>query len=117
MRLRKPGPAVMIFVITSAIFLASPVRGRTDSRYPPRVGEALRHGSLGILLAPLSLRALLERHALQRAGAGARDLCEGDVGMEQDSVGRQPAPGTGVGLAGTRASCGAPVAEIAPLIL
>src|SRR5262245_29768103 len=35
MRLRKPGPAVMIFVITSATFLASPVRGLTDARYTP----------------------------------------------------------------------------------
>jgi len=33
MRLRGPGPAVMIFAITSAIFLASPVSGLTDSRY------------------------------------------------------------------------------------
>src|SRR5262245_56689099 len=46
MRLRRPGPAVMIFVITAAICLASPVRGLTDSRYTPLVGEALlRHGS------------------------------------------------------------------------
>jgi hypothetical protein len=46
MRLRRPGPEVMIFIITSAIFLASPVRGLTDSRYTPLVGEALlRHGS------------------------------------------------------------------------
>jgi hypothetical protein len=36
----------MIFAITSAIFLASPVRGLTDSRYSTLVGEALlRHGS------------------------------------------------------------------------
>src|SRR5882724_590198 len=46
MRLRGPGPAVMIFAITSAIFLASPVRGLTDSRYSTLVSEALfRHGS------------------------------------------------------------------------
>ena len=49
MRLRKPGPAVMIFAITSAIFLASPVRGLTDARYTPLVGEALlRHGSFAL---------------------------------------------------------------------
>jgi hypothetical protein len=36
----------MIFAITAAIFLASPVRGLTDSRYSTLVGEALlRHGS------------------------------------------------------------------------
>ena len=46
MRLRAPGPGVMIFAITSAIFLASPVRGLTDSRYSTLVSEALfRHGS------------------------------------------------------------------------
>src|SRR5215470_16300995 len=49
MRLRKPGPAVMIFVITSATLLASPVRGLTDARYTPPVGEALRrHGSFAL---------------------------------------------------------------------
>ena len=49
MRLRRPGPEVMIFIITSAIFLASPVRGLTDSRYTPLVGEALlRHGSFAL---------------------------------------------------------------------
>ena len=51
MRLRKPGPAVMIFVITSATFLASPVRGLTDARYTPLVGEALlRHGSFALAI-------------------------------------------------------------------
>src|SRR5882672_9677477 len=46
MRLRGPDPAVMIFAITSAIFLSSPVRGLTDSRYSTLVSEALfRHGS------------------------------------------------------------------------
>lgn len=46
MRLRRPRPEAVIFVITAAIFLASPVRGLTDSRYSPLVGEALlRHGS------------------------------------------------------------------------
>jgi hypothetical protein len=36
----------MIFAVTSAIFLASPVRGCTDSRYSILVSEALlRHGS------------------------------------------------------------------------
>lgn len=36
----------MIFAMTAAIFLASPVRGLTDSRYSTLVGEALlRHGS------------------------------------------------------------------------
>jgi hypothetical protein len=46
MTLRRPGPGLMIFALTSAIFLASPVRGLTDSRYSPLVGEALlRHGS------------------------------------------------------------------------
>src|SRR5262245_8092492 len=51
---------------------------------------------------------------LQRARAGARDLCEGDVGMEQDSFRRRPAPGTGWGLPAPPAACGAPAVEIAP---
>ena len=46
MRLRSPGPTAMIFVITATIFLASPVRSLTDSRYSTLVSEALvRHGS------------------------------------------------------------------------
>jgi hypothetical protein len=40
---------VLIFAVTSAIFLASPVRGLTDSRYSTLVGEALsRHGSFAL---------------------------------------------------------------------
>lgn len=46
MRLRSPGPMAMIFVVTATIFLASPVRSLTDSRYSVLISEALlRHGS------------------------------------------------------------------------
>jgi hypothetical protein len=46
---RSPGPALLIFLVTSAIFLASPVHIPTDSRYSTLVSEALlRHGSLAL---------------------------------------------------------------------
>ncbi len=49
MRLPRPGPGVAIFVITWAIFIVSPVRVLTDSRYAALIGPALwRHGSLAL---------------------------------------------------------------------
>src|SRR5215471_20405480 len=97
MRLRKPGPAVMIFVITSATLLASPVRGLTDARYTPRSAKPCDATGRSLSMNGLSAGPTFP------------------TSMEQDSVRRQPAPGTGVGLAGPPASCRAPVAEIAPL--
>lgn len=47
--LRRPGQATLIFAITAIIFLASPVRVPTDSRYSTLVSEGLlRHGSLAL---------------------------------------------------------------------
>jgi hypothetical protein len=49
MRIQRPGAGMMIFLLTGAIFLASPVRVVTDSRYSTLVSEALlRHGSLAL---------------------------------------------------------------------
>ena len=49
MKIRRPGAGMMIFVLCGAIFLGSPVRVATDSRYSTLVGEALlRHGSLAL---------------------------------------------------------------------
>jgi len=49
MKIRRPGAGTIIFLLTGAIFVASPVRVATDSRYSTLVSEALlRQGSLAL---------------------------------------------------------------------
>src|SRR4051794_8610476 len=49
MNLPRPGYGSLVFVVSLAIFLISPVRIPTDSRYSTLVGEALlRHGSVAL---------------------------------------------------------------------
>lgn len=49
MSVRRHGPAVLMFAVTSTIFLASPIRVPTDSRYSTLVSEALlRHRSFAL---------------------------------------------------------------------
>jgi Dolichyl-phosphate-mannose-protein mannosyltransferase len=49
MNLRRAAPAGLIFIGTALVFLVSPVRVLTDSRYSPLVAEAvLQHGSLAL---------------------------------------------------------------------
>jgi hypothetical protein len=49
MKLRRPGHGWIVFVVTLVIFVISPVRVPTDSRYSTLVSEALlRHGSVAL---------------------------------------------------------------------